>query len=244
MSATDRAAPGWTRSGAAGEAPEVWVDRPAGRAPGVVLLHEIFGVNTAMRACAADLAAAGFAVAAPDLFWRLQSRVDLGYGEPDRSAAFAYWSRFDADLGARDAAATARWLRLQPWCSGHVAYLGFCLGGQLAVKAAALAPAPLVSFYGVRLEQEAGALGQLAAAAVPMQFHFGTADAHVPAASVAEVRAALGGAASSEVFTHEGAAHGFFNPMRETVYHAEAAGRAREELLSFLRRELHPRDAG
>src|SRR4051794_35047065 len=68
---------------------------PSGKGPGIVMLQEIFGVNAAMRAKAEDLAAAGFVVAVPDLFWRLQPRVDLGYAEADRQKGFAFMKAFD-----------------------------------------------------------------------------------------------------------------------------------------------------
>jgi carboxymethylenebutenolidase len=213
---------------------DVWLHAPPCPSPAIVLLQEIFGVNAAMRACAAELASAGFAVAAPDLFHRLAPRVDLGYSDEERARAFDLWKRFDAAQGAADAAAVAGWLAAQPGCDGRLAYVGFCLGGNLAVKAAALAPAPLVSFYGVKLEEEAAAIEQLARAGTPMQFHFGTEDAHVPATAVATVRAALSGWNRAEVHVYPGAGHGFFNAARAGVFHAQAAAEARRRMLGFL----------
>ena len=43
---------------------------PSGHGPGLLLLQEIFGVNTHIRTVAGQYALAGFTVLAPDLFWR------------------------------------------------------------------------------------------------------------------------------------------------------------------------------
>ncbi len=125
---------------------------PAGRGPVVIVLQEIFGVNEAMRSVADDLASNGFVALAPDLFWRLEPGVDLGYSATDHEKAVAYWRRFDLDAGVGDVAATVEAARRAPYCTGKVALFGFCLGGQLAVKAGARTPVDaIVSFYGVQL---------------------------------------------------------------------------------------------
>ena len=52
---------------------------PAGSGPGLVLFQEIFGVNEHIRTVAEQYALDGFVVLAPDVFWRQQRKVDLGY---------------------------------------------------------------------------------------------------------------------------------------------------------------------
>jgi carboxymethylenebutenolidase len=86
---------------------DAFLVQPEGARGAVVLLQEIFGVNEAMRAKARDLAAAGYTVLVPDLFWRLERRVDLGYGESDRQRGFALMQKFDQVLGAADARASS-----------------------------------------------------------------------------------------------------------------------------------------
>ncbi len=61
---------------------------PTGRGPGLVLIQEIFGVNAHIRAVADQYALDGYVVLAPDLFWRAEPQVDLGYGEADWTRAF------------------------------------------------------------------------------------------------------------------------------------------------------------
>src|SRR4051794_1944354 len=79
----------WTRiENAAGESLDAYLALPpAGSGPGLVLFQEISGVNQHIRGVAEQYALAGFVVLAPDLFWRLQPRVELGYGGADMQTA-------------------------------------------------------------------------------------------------------------------------------------------------------------
>ena len=52
---------------------------PEGKGPGIVLGQEIFGVNANMREVAQMYAEEGYVVLVPDLFWRLEPGIDLGY---------------------------------------------------------------------------------------------------------------------------------------------------------------------
>lgn len=53
---------------------------PTGSGPGIMLVQEIWGVNEHIRAVADQYALDGYVVLAPDVFWRLEQRVDLTYG--------------------------------------------------------------------------------------------------------------------------------------------------------------------
>ena len=55
----------------------------SGRGPGIVLCQEIFGVNAYVREVAELYAEEGYVVLAPDLFWRMQPMVDMGYSPED-----------------------------------------------------------------------------------------------------------------------------------------------------------------
>src|SRR3981081_2285670 len=169
-----------------------FVAAPVGRSRGgIVLLQEIFGVNEAMRDKARDFAADGFTVLAPDLFWRLEPRVDLGYGEEDRKRGFGLMQGYDQAAGAEDIKIAAAWLR-QHRSSKPVAMMGFCLGGRMAVLAGAsnLDISAIISFYGVRLDLCAD---KIRALNIPFQFHVGDNDAHVPAEHIAAANTCLGG---------------------------------------------------
>jgi carboxymethylenebutenolidase len=201
---------------------------------GIVLLQEIFGVNAAMRDKARAFAAEGYSVLAPDLFWRLEPRIDLGYGEDDRKRGFGFMQKFDQAAGARDVCTATAWLRTS-FHSKPVALVGFCLGGRMAVLAGANNPdvAAVVSFYGVRLDL---CPDELRAIAVPFQFHVGDQDAHVPVSHVAVVQETLADKTNADVFIYAGAQHGFYNRLRQDVFNAEATGQARTRVLALLQR--------
>ncbi len=204
----------------------------AGRGPVVVVLQEIFGVNIAMRAVADDLAAQGFVALVPDLFWRLEPGIDLGYSEDDHKKAVASWQGFDLETGISDVVATIKTARDLPYGSGKVAVLGFCLGGQLAVKAGARTPVDaVVSFYGVQLGKS---LDEIASLACPAQFHFGDADAYCPI----ETRAAIQGLAKADpkisIHVYPGAGHAFFNSFRPVGFDASAHEESRRRALALL----------
>jgi carboxymethylenebutenolidase len=201
-----------------------YLAKPAGTPRGgIVLLQEIFGVNAAMRDKARDFANEGFAVLAPDMFWRSAARVDLGYGEEDRKRGFGLMQQYDQAIGAADIGAAVSWLA-KTLGAKPVALIGFCLGGRMAVLAGAGHPdvAAIVSLYGVRLDLCAD---KLLALTVPFQFHVGDKDAHVPAEHIAAVREAVAGKSNAEVFVYHGAQHGFYNRLRGEVYSADAAAR-------------------
>ena len=137
---------------------------PAGA---VVVIQEIFGVNDAMRATAAEIAAMGFVAIVPDLFWRLKPGIDLtDKSEAEWKQAFDYMNRFNQDLGIEDLKATLKVARSFPGANGRVATIGYCLGGRLAFMMATRADADLnISYYGVGID---GLLGELKNVSKPL----------------------------------------------------------------------------
>jgi carboxymethylenebutenolidase len=195
---------------------------------GLVMLQEIFGVNAAMQDKARRFAALGYTVLVPDLFWRLEPRVALGYSEEERKKGFGLFGRFDFAAGIADIAAAARFLERT---RAKIGVIGFCLGGRLAVASTAAYPFRAVaSLYGVKLEADAE---RLRAIDVPLQVHVGDNDAHVPMESVQQIREIVEGRPNAEVFVYPGAQHGFFNAARAEVY-APAAARLAEQRVAGM----------
>ena len=145
-----------------------------GRGPALVLLQEIFGVNRYLREVADRYAEEGYVVIAPDLFWRIQPGIELGYSEAEIKAAFDFFARFDPDQAIKDVADTVRALRAMPECDGKVGAVGFCLGGMLAYLTAARCNIEAaVSYYGVGIEKR---LNEVGAVRCPLMLHFGEQD--------------------------------------------------------------------
>ena len=210
----------------------------SGGGPGIVLLQEIFGVNRHIRDVADLYAEEGYAVLAPDLFWRLEPGVELGYGDADRQRALELRRRFDVERGVDDIAAAVGFLSARPECTGQVGALGFCLGGRLAYLAAARAGVDCaVGYYGVGIEQS---LDEAARIACPMALHFGAEDDHVPPEAVERIRAAFAGRGDVGVHVYPGAGHGFNCPERPS-FDRRASTMAHTRSIALFRRAMGPR---
>ena len=106
------------------------VKKPAGV---VVVIQEIFGVNDALRATAAELAAQGFIAIAPDLFWRQEPGVNItDKSEAEWKKAFALMNGFDQDKGIDDLKTTLEAARKLPGANGKAGTIGFC--GKLRLR--------------------------------------------------------------------------------------------------------------
>jgi carboxymethylenebutenolidase len=107
------------------------------KAPAVVIIQEIFGVNDHIREVVDQFAGDGYLALAPDMFWRIEPNVQLGYTPEEVQKARAYRPRFNLELGVRDLEAAVKMLRAMPECDGKVAVVGYCFGGLMAYLAAA-----------------------------------------------------------------------------------------------------------
>lgn len=209
----------------------------AGKGPGLILLQEIFGINRHIRFLADRYAEEGYTVIAPDLFWRMQPGVDLGYSDEDFQKAFGYYQKFDVDQAIVDVAATLKALRGMRQCTGQVGALGFCLGGKLAYLTAARTKVDCaVSYYGVGIE---AALGEAKKIACPMVLHFAGEDKFVPAAAVKKIQAAFRSREDVEIYVYPGVDHAFNNHERPS-YHRPSAWMAHSRSIALLRRALGP----
>src|SRR5260370_29179561 len=127
-------------------------------APAVVVLHEVFGVNSDIRKTCDELAEQAFIAVAPDLFWRQEPGVDLSVtSEPDWQHGLRLYQAYDRDAGARDVKDTANAVSKLPGCIGKVAVLGYCLGGLMTfLTAGRYRLAAAVGYHGGDTEQYLG----------------------------------------------------------------------------------------
>ncbi len=151
----------------------------ASRGPGVVVIQEIFGVNQVMRDLADGFAARGYCALAPDLFWRLEPKVQLtDKSDAEWKRAFDLMGRFDADSGVKDIQATISHLRGLDGCTGRVGAVGYCLGGLLAYLTASRTDTDAsVGYYGVNIQT---LLGEAANITKPLMLHIAGKDEYVP----------------------------------------------------------------
>ncbi len=211
---------------------------PAGKGPGLIVLQEIFGVNRHIRDVADHYAEEGYVVLAPDLFWRMQPGVQLGYTGQDSQQALGFYQRFDVDQGMKDIADTVRTLRGMHECDGKVGALGFCLGGKLAYLAAIRCEVnAAISYYGVAIEQN---LDEARKIKCPILFHFAGKDRFVTGAAREQIRKALVGRDDAEFYLYPDADHGF-DRRSDDSFHASSASLAQSRTLAVLHRALGPR---
>jgi carboxymethylenebutenolidase len=192
---------------------------PAGKTAGLVILHDMFGINPVFRELADAYAAKGLTVLIPNLFWRDEVPGPLSYDGGHKEA----WSRvhaFDFERAGADVGRAADWLRTSESLDGNVAVWGFCFSGPVAILAAARGGfSAAISFYGLGINRWPQAL---AALPCPAQLHYGLKDEHIPRTEIDAVRAAAQGNPRIEIFLYENAGHSFFNKIRPT-YDAAAS---------------------
>ena len=194
-----------TAAGAA-DSVRAWVVYPerATKAPVVVVVHEIFGLSTWIRAVADQLAADGFIAIAPDMLTgaRPSSSPDT---PPDSAPALI--RALPADQVQRYLEAVARYGAALPASNGRYGIVGFCWGGGVVWAHAARTGSALgagVSYYGPTTSA-----GDFTAVRAPILGLYGSNDARVNA-TVPRADSAM--RALGRVFTHEtfaGAGHGF-----------------------------------
>ncbi len=205
-------------------------------APGIVVLQEIWGVNAHIRSVAEQYASDGYVVLAPDLFWRMKPRVDLGYDEAGTKEAFGYRKAIDVELADRDVAATVAALRGLDGVSGAVGVVGYCMGGMLAYRANARGGALGQKIDGAACYYGGGIASMLdlaTSADAPMLMHFGEKDTHITPDHVAAIRAALAGRDDVDIRTYAAADHGF-NCWARPSYHQPSAALAHGRSLAFF----------
>jgi len=207
--------------------------KPAGA---VVLIQEIFGVNDAMRAAAAQVADQGFIAVVPDLFWRQEPGVNLtDKTKEDWSRAFALMNGFDQDKGIEDLIATVTAARVLEGSNGRVGTMGYCLGGRLAFMMAEKSDADVnVSYYGVGLDSLVHDLGRVKH---PLVVHIADKDEFFPAEGRAKVIAATRGHANIATYVYPNADHAFarVNGVHWDARSATIAnGRSTEALVAAL----------
>jgi carboxymethylenebutenolidase len=203
---------------------QAWLAAPPGRPRGALLvIQEIFGVNSHIRAVTDQFAAEGYTAIAPSLFDRVRRGIELGVGPTDLQEGMGYVKQLDPDATRRDLAAALAVVKH----SGRAGAVGYCWGGLLAYLAAGELPlACAVVYYGRvvnHLERRPRC---------PVMYHFGTEDRSIPLADVERIRAAF---PQAPVYTYEGAGHAFNNDQRDS-YDAQAAALARTRTLEFLAR--------
>jgi carboxymethylenebutenolidase len=214
-----------------------YVARPAAdKAPAVVVIQEIFGVNQVMRDITDGLAAQGYLAICPDLFWRIEPNIDItDKSEAEWKRAFELFNAFEVDAGVEDIQATITAIRKDAQCAGKVGAVGFCLGGLLAFLTATRTDVDAaVSYYGVGIETRTPEAEKLAE---PLLLHIAEEDQFVPKEAQAAILRDLKNHPQVEIHTYAGRDHAFARAGGEH-YHEADAKLAGGRTLQFFQRTI------
>ena len=219
------------RCGDAGEM-DLFVWRPTGEAVGSILvLQEIFGVGAYIRAVAERLAASGWVVGAPDVFWRFAPGWAAEHDEAGLAASFDAVQKLDFPQAITDCVAALERLAEIDAADRRPAVIGFCLVGTLAWGVGvADSPSACVSYYGSGVPDMIGSIDSVSC---PTLFHFGNDDPFIPNEGVDRIGAALAGR-TGFVLNVEEAGHAFDNHESDTFFDEGAAKSAWAKTMSFL----------
>jgi len=182
--------------------------RPSGEPrAAIVVIQEIFGVNTGIRRKCDRLAEDGYLALAPDLFWRLEPGVELDPDiAPEFKRALELLGRCEQDLAVRDVEATIRHVRNVIGVE-KVGAVGYCLGGRLAFMVAARTDVDAsVGYYPVGIPE---LLREKHAIARPLMLHLAGADHFVPPQAQAAIHEGLDDHSKVTLHDYPGLDHGF-----------------------------------
>jgi carboxymethylenebutenolidase len=195
-------------------------------APGFVCIQEWWGLNEQIKRTADRLAEAGYRALVPDLY---RGKVAKAADEASHMMAKLNFP----DAAEQDIRGAVQFLKQS---SKKVAVGGFCMGGALAILAAARVPEMDAGacFYGIPDLPAA----ELVTIKIPLTCHFANKDGHWTPAKVNELEAALKQSKSQfEIYRYD-AQHAFMNEARPAVYDAASAKLAWERTLKFLKSAL------
>ncbi|RYF17814.1 MAG: dienelactone hydrolase family protein [Comamonadaceae bacterium] len=215
-----------------GQSIPAYVAEPKGQPRGgIVVIQEIFGVNSHIRAVADGYAKDGYLAIAPAIFHRVKPDVDLGYSPDDMSAGMALKAATEAlpSPGVmQDIQAAIRSVA----SAGKVGIVGYCYGGLLSWRAASQLEglSAAVPYYGggATTPDEIARKPRC-----PVMAHFGDQDKWISLESVEAFRKA-----HPEVEVHVYSANHGFNCDQRGSWNAEAAKLARERTLAFFRQHV------
>lgn len=188
----------------------------------VVIIQEIFGVNSHIREVCDGYAADGYVAIAPALFDRVGKGMELGYDPASQETGKSTRGQLNWDDSLADTQAAAEAVRN----SGKVAVIGYCFGGSIAWLAATRGDFDAaVSYYGGNAADFADEKPKC-----PIICHIGTEDRGIGPEKVEKIKSAR---PEVPVYLYQGAGHGF-NCDQRGSFHEEAAKTARQRTLDFL----------
>ena len=201
---------------------------PAGKPRGaLVVVQEIFGVNSHIKRVTDGFAADGYLAIAPAIFDRVERDFQTGYAPADIDRGRAVRGKVTLDQVVMDVTATVKELAKS---GGKVGVVGYCFGGTVAWLSATRIDgvAAAVGYYGGGIAETAEEQPKC-----PVMLHFGETDASIPKDHYEKVQRIH---PNLPVHIYP-AGHGF-NCDERGSYHEPSARLARERTIEFFRKHV------
>ena len=235
----------WIDIGVNASSMEGYLTQPEGEGshPAVVVIQEIWGVNSHIQSVVDRLPSQGYVGLAPAMFHR-EGPMTTGLHEEMDTAIARMRNSTDADILA-DVNAAMAYLKAQSFVVGDkIGIVGFCYGGRVSYLAACNVSdlAASVVFYGGGIGNALGdgpsPLEQTANIGCPMLGLFGAEDANPTPDDVAKMDSKLTTHGKAHEFhSYDGAGHGFHCETRAS-YRPEAAADAWGKAMAWFDRHL------
>ena len=195
---------------------------------GIVVIQEVWGLNTFIRSVVDRYAREGYLAIAPAMF----DRLDFGY-ESDNYGPEQYaiigdmMKRFDHATALLDVAAAVEAGKT----AGKVGITGFCFGGAISWRAAnkGMGLSAASGYYGGGIPNYIDL-----APAIPLEMHYGDQDTGIPLEQVEQLKARY---PEVGIYVYP-AGHGFCNDQRPASYNEEACNKASARSLDFFRKHV------
>lgn len=204
-----------------------YVAEPAGKPKGaLIVVMEIFGVNSHIRKVTDEYATAGYLTIAPAFFDRVQRDLDVGYTPPEIEIARGLMQKMNFNDAIKDVEAA----RQHVASAGKTGIIGYCWGGALSFKAACNVNglACAVAYYGGAIPSMINEKPKC-----PVMFHWGETDHSIPLEKAKEIEAVH----KDQTHYFYPAGHGF-NCEQRGSYDAESSKIAGGRTLEFLKKHI------
>jgi carboxymethylenebutenolidase len=193
----------------------------------LVVIQEIFGVNSHIRSVCDRIAGEGYVAVAPALFDRQERNFESGYSPDEITTARKFVANPDWSAMLRDVQAAIGDVK----SVGPVGIIGFCMGGTVAFLGATRLDglSAAVCYYGGRIAAFADEKPRC-----PVQMHFGDQDQSIPMSDVETIKQKR---PDCEIYVYQGAGHGFHCDERAS-FNAASAKVAWQRTMEFLGKNM------
>jgi carboxymethylenebutenolidase len=208
-----------------------YVARPDGESkhPGVIVIHEIWGLQPHIKDVTRRMAREGFLAVAPDAL------SPLGGTPEDVDQARPLMQELDRSATIQNLVAAVQYLKTHPLSTGKVGCTGFCWGGGMTNQVAVHAPDldAAVPYYGMQPDP-----ADVIKIKAPILAHYAGTDERINAGIPAFEEALKQAGLEFEIYIYEGAQHAFNNDSNPARYHPEAAKLAWQRTIAFFKAKL------